>query len=680
MEQSFFNLIYFLHCPGLAETFLDVLFSSVPIWLTVMIGLVIGWSWRPSCRLPNNKRLNLEAVGAELDEMGAVKVDEFSRTNIPNIWAVGDVTNRLNLTPVALMEGTCFSKTVFGGQPTKPDYNNVPCAVFCIPPLCVVGLSEEEAIEQAKGDVSIFTSTFNHMKNTVSGRQEKTVMKLVVDSEIDKVIGASMCGPDAPEIMQVLYLCRQSGHWGVINVVGAMTLTHREIARTFREKGIPCDVIWMDIDYMNGFRCFTFDQERVPDPKSLVKDLHLTGFKATEKWKKCIGDKDGEVELQVNKTQKQLLPVRRGTNGGVTKAGLLAAAVAGSIIELTFVFIGFFTTRCAYDVALKQLLVIPISALAGLCGSVIDSLLGATLQFSGFCSVCNKVAYTNSTINLVGDDHPLPAVAEVGLSLRCSFPSTIVLIADEPVNKLDVIWSAIQADRGPGQVRATPITVANGRTIRVSSVCISDSGKAFGNSSVLHLSWELSNCDGLASWGDAYDLATSKSTWERFLLLQNASGLCIVRATVFGFSDNMVDDHSTAPFENLESNLTDAVCLQMHVHLKRHLMKDLPETDDAVAQWCRDMFVAKVSLRASMEGFLDAFNPKDSVAKDAETIKNESLSINKDPKCVELLINADKDKLQAQLTKDIPLDFQKKIIIAKHEKQEANSDIFLGKK
>ncbi|GMQ09940.1 hypothetical protein CsSME_00053141 [Camellia sinensis var. sinensis] len=163
--------------------------------------------------------------------------------------------------------------------------------------------------------------------------------------------------------------------------------------------------------------------------------------------------------------------------------------------------------------------------------------------------------------NLVGDDHPLPAVAEVGLSLRCSFPSTIVLIANEPANKLDVIWSAIQADRGPGRVRATPIIVANGPTIRVSSIGISDSGKAFGNSSALHLSWELSNCDGLASLGDAYDLATSKSSWERFLLLQNASGLCIVRATVFGFSDNMVDDHSTVPFENLESNLTDDVCL-----------------------------------------------------------------------------------------------------------------------
>lgn len=162
-------------------------------------------------RIPNSKRLNLEAAGVEVDSTGAVKVDEYSRTNIPSIWAVGDVTNRMNLTPVALMEGTCFAKTVFGGEPSKPDYNNIPCAVFSIPPLSVVGLSEEQAIEQANGDVLVFTSSFNPMRNTISGRQEKTVMKLVVDAETDKVLGASMCGPDAPEIMQGIAVALKCG-------------------------------------------------------------------------------------------------------------------------------------------------------------------------------------------------------------------------------------------------------------------------------------------------------------------------------------------------------------------------------------------------------------------------------------------------------------------------------------
>ncbi|EPS57559.1 glutathione reductase [Genlisea aurea] len=121
-------------------------------------------------RAPNTKRLNLKAVGVELDERtGAVKVDAYSRTNIPSIWAIGDVTNRMNLTPVALMEGSLFAKTVFGGQPTAPDYDHIPCAVFCIPPLSVVGLSEEQAVEQATGDVLIYNSTFTPMKNTISG-------------------------------------------------------------------------------------------------------------------------------------------------------------------------------------------------------------------------------------------------------------------------------------------------------------------------------------------------------------------------------------------------------------------------------------------------------------------------------------------------------------------------------
>ncbi|CAL0316774.1 unnamed protein product [Lupinus luteus] len=162
-------------------------------------------------RAPNTKRLNLEAVGVELDNAGAIKVDEYSHTNIPSIWAVGDVTNRFNLTPVALMEGTCFAKTVFGSQPSKPDYSNIPYAVFSIPPLSVVGLSEEQAVEQANGDLLVFTSSFNPMRNTISGRQEKTVMKLVVDAETDKVLGASMCGPDAPEIIQGIAVALKCG-------------------------------------------------------------------------------------------------------------------------------------------------------------------------------------------------------------------------------------------------------------------------------------------------------------------------------------------------------------------------------------------------------------------------------------------------------------------------------------
>ena len=103
------------------------------------------------------------------------------------------------------------------------------------------------------------------------------------------------------------------------------------------------------------------------------------------------------------------------------------------------------------------------------------------------------------------------------------------------MNRPDVIWSATQAERSPGRIRATPITIANGRTIRISSVGISNSGKAFGNSSSLYLRWELINCDGLASWDDAFDLATTKSSWERFLVLQNASGLVLPNFDIFKF-------------------------------------------------------------------------------------------------------------------------------------------------
>lgn len=162
-------------------------------------------------RKPNTKNLGLEEVGVELDSHGAIKVSEFSQTNVPSIWAVGDVTNRINLTPVALMEGQCFAHTAFGGRVMKPDFENVASAVFCQPPLAVVGMSEAEAIEHNENDVIVFTSSFTPMKNTISGRKEKTIMKLLVDSVTDKVLGASMCGPDSPEILQSIGITMKMG-------------------------------------------------------------------------------------------------------------------------------------------------------------------------------------------------------------------------------------------------------------------------------------------------------------------------------------------------------------------------------------------------------------------------------------------------------------------------------------
>ncbi|KAK9272744.1 hypothetical protein L1049_003121 [Liquidambar formosana] len=165
--------------------------------------------------------------------------------------------------------------------------------------------------------------------------------------------------------------------------------------------------------------------------------------------------------------------------------------------------------------------------------------------------------------NLVGDDHPLPAIAEVELSLTCSFPSSIVLLADEPVNEPNIIRTATQAERSSGRIRVTPKTVANGRTIRIAAVGISDSGKAFANSSSLSLSWELSSCDGLAFWDEAYDLNKSQSSWQRFLVLQNESGLCTVCATVTGFADPVSGLYSAPLLESSKNVLTDAIHLQL---------------------------------------------------------------------------------------------------------------------
>jgi glutathione reductase (NADPH) len=145
--------------------------------------------------------MGLEAVGVELGKGGAVKVDEWSQTNIPNIHAVGDLTDRIALTPVALMEGHAFADTVFGNLPRQPNHRDVPAAVFSQPSVGNVGLTEEQARSEI-GAVDIYKSTFTPMKHTLTGNDEKTLMKLIVDSETDRVLGCHVVGPDAAEMVQ----------------------------------------------------------------------------------------------------------------------------------------------------------------------------------------------------------------------------------------------------------------------------------------------------------------------------------------------------------------------------------------------------------------------------------------------------------------------------------------------
>jgi glutathione reductase (NADPH) len=161
-------------------------------------------------RLPNVVNLGLEKAGVELTPHYAVKVDELSRTTTENIYAVGDVTNRLNLTPVAIREGQAFAETVFGGNPIKVDHRMVPTAVFAQPEIGTVGLTEAQARETRK-KVDIYKTTFRPLKHTVSGREERMLMKLVVDGESDRVLGCHICGPDAGEMAQLLGIAVKMG-------------------------------------------------------------------------------------------------------------------------------------------------------------------------------------------------------------------------------------------------------------------------------------------------------------------------------------------------------------------------------------------------------------------------------------------------------------------------------------
>jgi len=161
-------------------------------------------------RTPYIWDLGLDSAGVELDEGSRIKVDQYNRTSVDNVFAVGDVTDRIALTPVALMEGHCFADSEFGGIDRPVDHANTPAAVFSQPPVGTVGLTEQEA-RDAGHEIKIFRSSFTPMRYTLAGREEKGIMKLVVESQTDRVLGVHVAGLDAPEILQGFAVAVRAG-------------------------------------------------------------------------------------------------------------------------------------------------------------------------------------------------------------------------------------------------------------------------------------------------------------------------------------------------------------------------------------------------------------------------------------------------------------------------------------
>jgi glutathione reductase (NADPH) len=161
-------------------------------------------------RRPNTANLGLEQVGIALDDKGSVIVDDELRTSVPGIYAIGDVTDRINLTPVATAEGTALAQALFGGKPARVDYENIPTCVFSQPPLGTVGLTEEQARDK-HGDIAVFRSTFTPLRHALTGSGEKTLMKLLVKRADDRVVGVHMVGADAGEIIQGLAVAMKAG-------------------------------------------------------------------------------------------------------------------------------------------------------------------------------------------------------------------------------------------------------------------------------------------------------------------------------------------------------------------------------------------------------------------------------------------------------------------------------------
>jgi glutathione reductase (NADPH) len=161
-------------------------------------------------RVPKTGSLGLENAGVRMDKDGAVLVDDYSKTNVDSVYAIGDCTSRMMLTPVAIAEGRAVAETLFNNNPMKPNYINVPSAVFSIPNIGTVGLTETQALQQYE-KIEVYKTTFKPLKHTLSGRDERTMMKIVVDHATDRVVGCHMVGPDAGEIIQGLAVAINCG-------------------------------------------------------------------------------------------------------------------------------------------------------------------------------------------------------------------------------------------------------------------------------------------------------------------------------------------------------------------------------------------------------------------------------------------------------------------------------------
>jgi len=189
-------------------------------------------------RRPNVQGLGLETAGVGLGRTGGIEVDAYSRTSVPNIYAIGDVTDRINLTPVAIRDGHAFADTVFGNRPTKVDHKNVPTAVFSEPECGAIGLTEAEACRELS-KVDIYKTSFRPMKATLAGRDTRTFMKLVVDGTSDRVVGCHIVGPDAGEMIQLVGIAvKMQATKADFDAVMAVHPTAAEELVTMREKAV----------------------------------------------------------------------------------------------------------------------------------------------------------------------------------------------------------------------------------------------------------------------------------------------------------------------------------------------------------------------------------------------------------------------------------------------------------